>query len=625
MNKKISEDRFCLKKLFVILFTVVFCFSLLALPTLADTSSVTKRLSGSDRFKTAKAIAEEYSPGIVNAVVLVPGNSFADALPASVLAYQKDAPILLVDDTASNTTEAFDYITQHLSKGGTVYLVGDSNIIGSDFAAKLNEMGYSNVTRISGNDKYDTDYLIARQLNVAQGTPLVISSGENFPDALAISGYAARNGYPIILVNPDNITDQALSYIQSISPKTIYITGGTGAVSANMESQIKNIVPNINIQRFAGSDRFDTAAKIIDYFSPGNVTKIYVTSGLNYPDALAGSVLAAKTGSPIVLVDPGFNSPPINTVQYLQRLHQSEVFIFGGVGVVPEQLTTNIFRLLNSLPIIDNPITKGTYTLSSDKTTNSSIQFTGTFDKNVQWVFIDIAGNGKFTSFVIKPVNCVVDKTLYFNGGPSLYSIEIYATNSKEPYNTHYHGIIEFKDIQNLDQRDMSYLLPTDLVESDSSEIIKLANDITKGLQTDMEKTKAIHDWIAKNITYDTDAFFKGTSSSMGALETLHTKKGICHSYSELNAALHRAMGIRAKIISGIALGYGMSKNWNEVDKTKANHNWNEVFIDNRWIIEDTTWDAGGIDGSGNFRFQYKDQYFNPSPETFSMDHLKLN
>lgn len=328
---------------------LVACFTLLSIPALAVT--LDNRLFGADRYKTAEAIAEAYNAGTVDSVVLVPGNSYANALPASVLAYQKHAPILLLGETADQTTEAFEYLTAHLKKDGTIYLVGDSKSIGSDFTTKLYQMGYADVIRISGTDKYDTCRQIAQYLKVTAGTPLVISSGENFSDALAISGYAARMGYPIILVKPEGITDESLSFIQSIMPETIYITGGTGAIFPQVESQLKVTIPKATVQRFAGYDRFETAAQITDYFLAGKgVSDIYVTSGLNYPDALAGSVLVAKNQGAMVFVDPDNLSVPDMQSAFLRKLYAAgqrpAVNIFGGTVVVSENIVSNVKRLI---------------------------------------------------------------------------------------------------------------------------------------------------------------------------------------------------------------------------------------------------------------------------------------
>lgn len=58
------------------------------------------------------------------------------------------------------------------------------------------------------------------------------------------------------------------------------------------------------------------------------------------------------------------------------------------------------------------------------------------------------------------------------------------------------------------------------------------------------------------------------------------TKKGICYDYSSLLAALDRSNGIPTKLVKGYAAG---------VD---GYHAWNEVFIDGRWYVIDTTVDA---------------------------------
>ncbi len=59
-----------------------------------------------------------------------------------------------------------------------------------------------------------------------------------------------------------------------------------------------------------------------------------------------------------------------------------------------------------------------------------------------------------------------------------------------------------------------------------------------------------------------------------------NTKKGICYDYSSLLAALDRSNGIPTKLVKGYAAG---------VD---GYHAWNEVFIDGKWYVIDTTVDA---------------------------------
>ena len=56
------------------------------------------------------------------------------------------------------------------------------------------------------------------------------------------------------------------------------------------------------VDRLSGANRFATAAAIsAATFSPG-VPAVYITTGLNFPDALAGGPAAAACGCPILLV-----------------------------------------------------------------------------------------------------------------------------------------------------------------------------------------------------------------------------------------------------------------------------------------------------------------------------------
>lgn len=66
---------------------------------------------------------------------------------------------------------------------------------------------------------------------------------------------------------------------------------------------------------------------------PG-VDIVYVATGADYPDALAGSVLAALDGSPILLVTR--DSIPSATAGELNRLDPRYIRILGGSGVVSD-------------------------------------------------------------------------------------------------------------------------------------------------------------------------------------------------------------------------------------------------------------------------------------------------
>lgn len=136
------------------------------------------------------------------------------------------------------------------------------------------------------------------------------------------------------------------------------------------------------------------------------------------------------------------------------------------------------------------------------------------------------------------------------------------------------------------------FLTPSDVVESDNSEIKVLAQQLAHGKESELEKSKAIYSWIIENIEYDADYYFQVQNLTDfnfdSAVETLKKRKSMCMGYAHLNAALHRAIGIEAKVVYG-----------NE-------HAWNEVLLDGTWYAQDATKGAGFVDT--------KNKKFIPSP-----------
>jgi alpha-tubulin suppressor-like RCC1 family protein/putative cell wall-binding protein len=325
-------------------------------PVSAETfneTNTTSRLAGQDHYQTSVAIAGAYNNnGDCDNVILASGNSFPDALSASLLSKKWNAPILLVNSTVIDSSNAFNYIGSHLSNTGTVYIIGGTGVIGSAFETKLTSMGYSNIKRLGGTDRYNTDMLIANDVNVPQGTPVFIASGENFPDALSIASFSGSKQYPILLVGTNYLPDKTRNFITNDYPSTVYIAGGTGVVSQNIKNQIKALVPDGTVTRLAGDDRFGTNAAVLNEFSPDPGT-IYIANGDDFQDVLSGSALAAKTGDPIILEDNQLSTLPSAIEAYLKTLNSSggrpNVIILGGTDVVSDELMQQVNNVFSDV------------------------------------------------------------------------------------------------------------------------------------------------------------------------------------------------------------------------------------------------------------------------------------
>ncbi|TGE34931.1 vancomycin resistance protein [Desulfosporosinus fructosivorans] len=390
----------------IIALILISCSCLAGAPAFATTnlSSVAElpqvnspnRLSGDTRFETAKVIAEYYGNGKVQNVILSTGNGFADALSASVLAHEKEAPILLVDSSVDSSKEAFDYVIQHLDPSGTVYIIGGSGIIGTEFETKFNDLGFKNIVRIAGMDKYDTSYKIASSLKDISLATVVISSGEQYPDALSISSFAANKGWPILLSPHDTLPQEMKIFLLDKKPSKVYITGGVGAILDNVKSEITSLLPQANVERLSGQSRFDTNVIISETFAL-NPSTIYLATGYGFADALAGSVVAAQKGDPIILIDPSVPTLPKSVASYLGRLYANnlspKVVSFGGSGVVTDELIISSRDLISgtaketsiySIADITATVTqKQDYSLPT--TVQARLYNSDTIDVPVQW------------------------------------------------------------------------------------------------------------------------------------------------------------------------------------------------------------------------------------------------
>ena len=80
----------------------------------------------------------------------------------------------------------------------------------------------------------------------------------------------------------------------------------------------------------AGADRYQTAATLAAGFATGS--RVYIATGVNFPDALAATAAAAAQHAAILLTDP-LTLPPA-TAQALATLAPSSITIVGATGAV---------------------------------------------------------------------------------------------------------------------------------------------------------------------------------------------------------------------------------------------------------------------------------------------------
>ncbi|WP_446897090.1 fibronectin type III domain-containing protein [Clostridium sp. LBM24168] len=299
--------------------------------------TIIKRIYGNNGIEASVSIAEElFKNGKPDAVVLASSADFPDALSGSVLAYRNNAPLLLVGKSLNENKKVLSYIFSNLEKSKNIYVLGGAAAVNMEVSDYLDKQGY-NIIRLGGKDRYETNYKIIDSLGVKKGTPIIVVSGNNFGDSLGILSVACKNGYPILMTN-NTLSANAIKYIHSIQPDKVYVVGEKQVLSDNIEAEIGNLFRDVYITRLEGGNIYETSIRIVDEFSI-NSNIITITSGMDFPYAVTGSLLAAKNNSNILLVDN--NNIRIQT-ELLKHRDIKNLIILGGEDVI----NINTVRLL---------------------------------------------------------------------------------------------------------------------------------------------------------------------------------------------------------------------------------------------------------------------------------------
>ena len=278
-----------------------------------------KRLAGNDRYETAIQVSKE---GWENAdtVVIARGDEFADALAGAPLAYKEDAPILL-----TSTDHLNKEVKKEIERLGAknAILLGGSSALSSYVDYQLQGLGLE-VERIGGDSRFDTARNIAARLD---GNPdkAIIANGLTFADALAAAPYAAKNGYPILLTEKDQLPSSTSLALKEIE-ETI-VVGGEAVVTKNVFSHLPHA------SRISGANRFETAAIMATTYG-GNAA--IVSTGYDFADALTGSVLAAKRDAVSLLVQK--DSVPKSTKEAYEQLDLEKLYLLGGTSAVSDEV-----------------------------------------------------------------------------------------------------------------------------------------------------------------------------------------------------------------------------------------------------------------------------------------------
>lgn len=328
MSPARSRPRRGPRRLIFALFSVALAGSVLLAPqpVAAQASSVSvQRVTGASVYALAANVAGRTCDSDVgsHSVALASGENWPDALAGAAL----DRPLLLTKQAflPAVTRAYLEPCASHAK--AKVIILGGPAAVSEGVAETLRGMGFR-VDRFEGDDRYATAHRVARTFAPDEIDTVYLASGVNFADAVAAAPSVTMET-PLILTTPDELHDEARRFLtdEERAVSSVTILGGTAAISANVEEEIREL--GIATDRLAGADRYETAARIarraLAEPSCHPVTSVAVASGTAPFGGLAAGAVRGPC-QPLLLAPPSGQPVP----QTLGDFGQDWLLAIGG-------------------------------------------------------------------------------------------------------------------------------------------------------------------------------------------------------------------------------------------------------------------------------------------------------
>lgn len=292
----------------------------------------TVRLAGADRYRTAIEISRSTFPTGAPVVYIANGLQFPDALAAAPAAVRDAGPVLLTAPGGLSSVVRAEL--QRLAPAQVILVGGERAISPVLETAVRAAVPSATVERRAGADRYATAAAISAAVFPDGVDTVYVATGRTAPDALAGAAAAGADGSPVLLVpgsGPGAEVPAVLaSELRRLSPNRVVILGGLSAISSGVMAELQAVVSGATFTRVAGVDRYDTAARLARPCS--SARRLYVATGTQFADALAGAVAAGRDGCPMLLVPPSGLTPRLRTA--LSSLSPADIWILGGSSAV---------------------------------------------------------------------------------------------------------------------------------------------------------------------------------------------------------------------------------------------------------------------------------------------------
>ena len=155
--------------------------------------------------------------------------------------------------------------------------------------------------RMGGGDRYDTAALLAHRVAAEgrAGTTILLTTGENFPDALSAGGW--RGDAAIVLTRRGSIPASSLEVLSESWVRDVFVIGGPNVIDETVVNRVRQLGKTVT--RLWGENRFGTSVEVSKATNTsGSSTKIWIAPGNSFVDQLIAAAAARRTDGAFLIV-----------------------------------------------------------------------------------------------------------------------------------------------------------------------------------------------------------------------------------------------------------------------------------------------------------------------------------
>lgn len=197
--------------------------------------------------------------------------------------------------------------------------------------------------RVAGDTALDTMAAITQQgWEDGSCESVIVATMDGYWDALTATSLAGVKGCPILLTDKNELSWQTAYEVRRLGAKTVYVSGGTAAISQNVENELAKVSGVQSVKRLAGDIAINTALKVYEEGKGSwGKTAVVATSG-TFQDALSVSPYAFAMKAPIFLTNASTLTLDSQVLSAIKAGGFDRVIIVGGTAAISDDVKTQL-------------------------------------------------------------------------------------------------------------------------------------------------------------------------------------------------------------------------------------------------------------------------------------------